>query len=85
MENLISGYPLEIARNLHYASCYNFEQAQQSVQELINDNKEAFIIPYKQGDNLVYRVYIGIFKSQDDAESSLNELKLKHLSFLDKR
>lgn len=71
--------------HIHYASFYNFGQAQQSVQGLINDNKEAFIIPYKQGDNLVYRVYIGIFKSQDDAESSLNELKLKHLSFLDKR
>lgn len=71
--------------HIHYASFYNFGQAQQSVQELINDKKEAFIIPSKQGDNLVYRVYIGIFKSQDDAESSLNDLKLKHLSFLDKK
>ncbi len=71
--------------HIHYASFYNFGQAQQSVQALINDNKEAFIIPSKQGDNLVYRVYIGIFKSQDDAESGLNDLKLKYLSFLDKR
>ena len=71
--------------HIHYASFYNFGQAQQSVQTLINDNKESFIIPSKQGNNLVYRVYIGIFKSQDDAESSLNDLKLKYLSFLDKR
>lgn len=71
--------------HIHYASFYNFGQAQKSVQELINDKKEAFIIPSKQGDNLAYRVYIGIFKSQDDAESSLNDLKLKHLSFLDKK
>ena len=71
--------------HIHYASFYNFGQAQKSVQELINDKKEAFMIPSKQGDNLVYRVYIGIFKSQDDAESSLNDLKLKYLSFLDKK
>ena len=71
--------------HIHYASFYNFGQAQKSVQELINDKKEAFMIPSQQVDNLVYRVYIGIFKSQDDAESSLNDLKLKYLSFLDKK
>jgi len=71
--------------HIHYASFYNFGQAHQSVQELIHDNKEAFIIPSKQGDGLVYRVYIGIFKSRYDAESSLNDLKLKYLSFLDKK
>ena len=71
--------------HIHYASFYNFGQAQQSVQELINDKKEAFIIPSKQGDNLVYRVYIGIFKNQDDAESSLNDLNLKYFFFLSKK
>ncbi|HHE65319.1 MAG TPA: hypothetical protein ENL09_04780, partial [Bacteroidetes bacterium] len=30
--------------HIHYASFYNFGQAQQSVQELINDKKEAFMI-----------------------------------------
>ena len=71
--------------HIHYASFYRFKNAQQSVQDLIKDkdNQEAFVVPVRQGDNLAYRVYLGIFKDSDDAQKTLNTLKLKYFYFLD--
>ena len=71
--------------HIHYASFYRFKNARQSIQDLIREkeNQEAFIVPVRQGDNLVYRVYLGIFRDTNDAQKTLNTLQLKYFYFLD--
>lgn len=70
--------------HIHYASFYRREDARLCIQDLIKENKEAYIISARQGDNLVYRVYVGTFKNSDDAKRILATLQLKYLYFLAK-
>lgn len=68
---------------IHYASHYQFEDAQKTVLDLIGDNMKAFIIPSIQGSNSVYRVYCGFFYSRLEAEEKIETLELKRLPFVD--
>ena len=71
--------------HIHYASFFDSgEIAERCVQNLIKEHHEAFVIPVKQGENLVYRVYLGVFKSIDDAEKVLDKIELKYFDFLSK-
>ena len=67
---------------IHYASFYRRKDATFCIQELIEKNQEAFVISVQQGDNLVYRVYLGQFESRDDAEKVLDKTELKYFNFL---
>jgi general secretion pathway protein A len=67
---------------IHYASFYRREDATLCIKNLIKKNQEAFVISAQQGDNLVYRVYVGTFKNSDDAGKILDTLELEFFSFL---
>lgn len=69
--------------HIHYASHYNFKDAQITVQNIVRDNLEAFASPSIQGDNSVYRVYCGNFFSRTEAEEEIKSLDLKRLPFVD--
>jgi len=70
--------------HIHYASFYRRKDARLCIQNLIKEGKEAYKISARQGDNLVYRVYFGMFKNSDDAEKTLDTLELEYLYFLAK-
>jgi type II secretory pathway predicted ATPase ExeA len=69
---------------IHYASFYNLKEAQQSCNRSKNNNDIVSVISTKhlQGENLVYRIYLGFFNSSDEAEKRLVDLKPKYLSFI---
>ncbi len=69
---------------IHYASFYLREDATLCIQDLIKEDKEAHIISARQGGNPLYRVYLGTFKNNDDAEKALDNIKLKYFNFLPK-
>jgi len=68
---------------IHYASFYTYKQANDTTQRLFGNQKSAFLIPCSQGDNVVFRVYLGMFDREEDAENTLKNLKLEFLPFLD--
>ena len=70
--------------HIHYASFYHQKTATLCAQGLNNRNQEAFVISTRQGDNLVYRVYLGTFKNRGHAEKVLDTLDLEYFSFLPK-
>ena len=70
--------------HIHYASSYRRSDAALYVQDLIKEGKDASMISARQGDNLVYRVYLGTFRNSDDAEKILDTLELDFFSFLPK-
>ena len=72
------------AYHIFYASFFREEDAKRCVQDLIREGKDASMISARQGDNLVYRVYLGTFKNSDDAERVLDTLDLKYFSFFGK-
>jgi type II secretory pathway predicted ATPase ExeA len=70
--------------HIHYASFYNHKDATLCIQNLINKNQEASIFSTRQGDNLVYRVYLGMFKNSNEAKKTLDTLELEYFYFLAK-
>jgi type II secretory pathway predicted ATPase ExeA len=68
--------------HIHYASFYNFTTAQRATQRLLANGEDAFLIPSRQGQNLVFRVYIGIFSDRNEAKKLLKNLDFRFLSFL---
>jgi cell division septation protein DedD len=69
--------------HIHYASHYNFEDAQVTVQNLLSNGRKAFIFPSNQGEITVYRIYCGIFSSRFEAEEEIKTLKFESLPFLE--
>jgi len=71
--------------HIHYASFYNFRPAQKATQKLLANGEEAFLIPSRQGQNLVFRVYIGIFSDRNETKKLLKNLDFRFLSFLNEK
>jgi hypothetical protein len=69
---------------IHYASFYNLENANRTFKDIIKRNEKAILISFIQGETPVYRIYLGLFKSREQAETNLNSLQFKELSFLNK-
>ena len=68
--------------HIHYASFYNFKPAQRVIHKLIANGKKAFVVPSLQGDNMVFRVYVGILSDRNKAEKLLKSIEFKYLPFL---
>ena len=68
--------------HIHYTSYYNYSEASKTIQKLSKENKLVFTLPVRQGENLVYRVYIGVFTDKNIAAAYLNKLNFDHLPFL---
>lgn len=69
--------------HIHYASHYKYEDAQITRQNLLDQSIKAFVLPSVQGNNTVYRVYCGNFKTRNEAEEKLKTLEFKQLRFID--
>ena len=81
-ENLI-GMDVNGKYHIHYASFYNYADASKCVEELRNRlQKKAVLVPAKQQESKVYRVYQGYFDSYDQARKALEHLQLKYHYFM---
>ena len=68
--------------HVHYASFYNFKDARLVTQKLLGEGKKAFLVPSRQGENQVFRVYMGIFPNRNQAEKAVRNLEFEYLPFL---
>lgn len=68
--------------HIHYASFYNFKETQVTIQALLDEGERAFFVPSMQGENLVFRVYVGIFSDRNQAEKVVKNLEFEYLPFL---
>lgn len=68
--------------HIHYASFYNYSDANDLVQKVSKDHEMTFYVPVRQGENLVYRVYLGFFNKKEDAVQYVQNLHIEYLSFL---
>lgn len=66
---------------IYYASFYRLTDAKICAESLIRENNKAFSVSAQQGDNSVHRVYVGKFATRKEAQSILNKLELKYLTF----
>ena len=71
--------------HIHYASFYNFRSAQKATQRLLANGEDAFFIPSRQGQNLVFRVYMHIFSDRNEAKKALKNLDFRFLPFLNEK
>lgn len=62
--------------HIHYASFYRFKKAEAVLKELVNKGYKAFMIPNLQGENTVFRIYVGIFKNRNQGLQQLQHLEL---------
>jgi hypothetical protein len=69
--------------HIHYTSYYNYSDTSKIIQKLGNDNHVVFSLPVRQGETLVYRVYIGIFDDKISALGYLKGISFDHLPFLE--
>lgn len=69
---------------IHYASFYRIEPARKAHQDLLSRGTEAFIIPARQGEHMVFRVYIGLFNDRETARMAAINLDFRQLPFLKK-
>ncbi len=65
--------------HIHYSSHYNYAEVQKTIDGLGTIEQTIFFLPVKQGDNLVYRIYIGVFKNREPAANHLKKLDFSHL------
>ncbi|MDY7032761.1 MAG: AAA family ATPase [Thermodesulfobacteriota bacterium] len=68
--------------HIHYASFYNFKETQLTTQALLDGGERAFFVPSMQGENQVFRVYVGIFSNRNQAEKVVKKLEFEYLPFL---
>ena len=71
--------------HIHYASFYSFRTAQKATQRLLANGKNAFFMPSRQDQNLVFRVYIDIFSDRNEAKKALKNLDFRFLPFLNEK
>jgi len=68
--------------HIHYTSYYNYLYVNRIIKKFGKEKQVAFSIPVRQGENIVYRVYIGLFIDQTSALSYMENLNFDHLPFL---
>jgi type II secretory pathway predicted ATPase ExeA len=64
---------------IYYQAYYDYARSHLSRNDLSKGNVKAFVIPAIQGSEMVYRIYLGVFKSHEDALKVLDTLNLKHM------
>ena len=73
--------------HIHYASFYNLEPkiiATKLTEKLRLSNNKAAVVMSEQGDDLVFRVFVGEYKTRGEAETALENLEFEYLPFLQK-
>lgn len=68
---------------IHFASFYHYDTARMVLKETLKEQSLAFMLPCRQNDNTVYRIYVGAFDSESEAKEATNTLNFKYI-FLDK-
>jgi general secretion pathway protein A len=68
--------------HIHYASFYRFEPATKLTEKLRLANKKAFFVKEMQGDDFVFRTFVGEYETREEAENAMKHLKFEHLPFL---
>lgn len=68
--------------HIHYFSSYSYLKARKIVEKLSGQDHKVFLLPVKMGDNLVFRIYVGLFESKTDASNYMGKLDFRHLPFL---
>jgi len=66
---------------IHFASFYEVEAAWQCLRDLRYKDQKSFVIATHQQKNEVYRVYYGNYKSLEDAQKEIENLRFWYLSF----
>ncbi len=68
--------------HIHYTSYYNYLYVNRIIKKFGKEKQLAFSIPVWQGENIVYRIYIGLFIDQASALGYMENLNFDHLPFL---
>jgi hypothetical protein len=66
---------------IHFASFYEEESAWQCLRQLRHKDQKSFVLPTRQQQNKVYRVYYGNYKSLAEAQKEIENLRFWYLSF----
>jgi len=69
---------------VYYASFDNLMEARASIRDLGKDGKDAQRTSVHEGEQGVYRIYIGPFKNREDVATCLNRIDFKYLPFLNR-